>query len=59
MNEIKNIVEKIQQIKENINKLIEEKENLQDEEILTESSKLDILLNKYNNLLTRKLTEDK
>ncbi|OOM06359.1 aspartyl-phosphate phosphatase Spo0E family protein [Clostridium saccharobutylicum] len=38
-----------------LNTIIEEKQNLLDEEVIATSQKLDIFLNKYNNLLKKKI----
>lgn len=38
-----------------LNTIIEEKQNLLDEEVIAISQKLDIFLNKYNNLLKKKI----
>gem|GEM_PF-2585085 len=55
MSELKNLIQKIDELKENLNKLIEKKDfNLQDPEIIKVSQKLDEYITKFNELIHKK-----
>lgn len=51
MTEHDDLLKKIEKLKLCLNKLISEKNNLQDKEIIKISKTLDLLLNEYNNLV--------
>lgn len=51
---LKKIEQKIKYLKEDIHKMIEEKNNLLDPEVIRVSQELDIVLNQYNTYLNRK-----
>lgn len=56
MSEIENLIENINILKKNLNELIEKKDfNLQNPEVIKASQELDIMIAKYNDLITRKL----
>ncbi len=50
MTERDNLLNKIEELRLCLNKLVSEKENLQDEEILNLSKALDLVLNEYNEI---------
>jgi len=50
MTERDNLLNKIEELRTCLNKLVSEKENLQDEEILKLSKALDLVLNEYNGI---------
>ncbi len=50
MTERDNLLNKIEELRICLNKLVSEKENLQDEEILKLSVALDLVLNEYNQI---------
>lgn len=56
LSEIENLIKDIDTLKKNLNELIEKKGfNLQDPEIIKASQELDIVIAKYNDLITKKL----
>ena len=56
MSEIDELIKDIDNLKENLNELIDRKNfNLQDPEIIKASQELNKVITKYNNLITKKL----
>lgn len=53
MNNLEEINIVIYELRQTLNTLIKEKDNLLDTEIIIISQKLDTVLNKYNNLLSK------
>ncbi|MGB7605669.1 MAG: Spo0E family sporulation regulatory protein-aspartic acid phosphatase [Lutisporaceae bacterium] len=51
MTERNNLLKKIEELKLCLDKLISEKNNLQDEEIIKLSKTLDLVLNEYNHIV--------
>ncbi|WMM23593.1 aspartyl-phosphate phosphatase Spo0E family protein [Tissierella sp. MB52-C2] len=54
MSDIKDLMKNIDELKKNLNILLDKKDfNLQDEEIIKASQELDIAINKYNELIIK------
>lgn len=51
MTECDNLLKKIEELKLCLNKLISEKDNLQDKEIIKLSKTLDLVINEYNQIV--------
>lgn len=51
MTESDNLLKKIEELKLCLNKLISEKDNLQDKEIIELSKALDLVINEYNQII--------
>lgn len=55
MSEIKDLIEDIEKLRDNLYELVEKKQNIQDPEVLAASEILNAAIVKYNELLKKKL----
>lgn len=55
MSEIKEIKEQIEKLRINLHKLIDEKNDLLDPDVVAASQMLDVVLNKYNEIINKSL----
>lgn len=55
MNEIQDIIKKIEKARKEMNDLISEKGDLLDQEVIIASQKLDSVLNEYNKVLKQNM----
>lgn len=54
VNELNKLAKELDDLRKNLQNLIDKKDNLSDPEVIVVSKMLDALLNKYNNLLYNK-----
>ncbi len=54
MSQLKDIMEEVEKLRKHLQKLLEEKEEIIDPEILSVSKMIDVLLNEYYRLLKKK-----
>lgn len=59
MEELKGMLEKIQELRDKLNSLIDEKNDLLDTEIINASKKLDAMLNEYEKVIKDKNKKSK